>query len=153
LSAEAANARELIGFDGAVSCEPQAGGAALRLCGRAKPQGQRQREGPEAAIAFREPAFDGVKAPPAMQLPAVLHRVRVWELGAAGARRSFRIDSSEGCFELSARGMQLHRDAAREFFGALPTPPVPPSTRLGWLALLWILRVPGTVRLLVRLQR
>jgi len=46
--------------------------------------------------------------------------------------------------------MQVHRDATRAFFGALPPPRVPRTTRLGWWLLLGLLRVPGAACLLAR---
>jgi len=98
-------------------------------------------------------------------LPASLRDVRVFGsepgLEPASELRRFRIeaatddDAATGVAfstEVLARSVQLHRSAAREFYGAVPPPRLPRLRRLGWPALLWALRVPGAARLLARLR-
>jgi hypothetical protein len=138
--------RELIGFDGVVGCEQQPDSAMVRLRGTAR-----------GGSAAAEVWFSGVSfaAAPASgpALPAVLQRVSVFELALEPAsRRAFRIETSVGSFELHAGSVQVHRDAAREFFGAVPPLRVPRATRLGWALLLTLLRMPGAVRLLAKLR-
>jgi hypothetical protein len=165
LSGADPDARELIGFEGAVSCELQAHAASLRLRGTVR-GGADSRTGVGAGAA--EVAFSGISfadGSPA-QLPPMLQQVSVLELPgtvapapapvppqpAPAPRRSLRIESSAGRFALQARGVQVHRDAAREFFGALPPARVPRSLRAGWALLLTVLRVPGAARLLAKLR-
>ena len=69
----------------------------------------------------------------------------------SGARR-FRLQSRELQLDLAARSLQLHRDVSRAFFGAVPPRRVPVGRRLGWTALLALLRIPGAERLLLRLR-
>jgi hypothetical protein len=86
-------------------------------------------------------------------LPAQLRAARVLEVSdtsasAAAGRRAFRIETSNLSIELQARAVQLHRDAAVEFFRAVPPPRVPSRVRLGWWLLLSLLRLPGAASLL-----
>jgi hypothetical protein len=54
--------------------------------------------------------------------------------------------------EVLARSVQLHREAALAFFGAVAPPRLPRSRRLFWLLLLFVLRVPGVTRLVERFR-
>jgi hypothetical protein len=88
-------------------------------------------------------------------LPATLHEVRLVDLAANapdGAPRLIRLSAREMQRDIRARSVQLHRDAGREFFGAVPPPRLPAGRRLGWAALLWLLKLPGVGSLLVRLR-
>jgi hypothetical protein len=88
-------------------------------------------------------------------LPATLHEVRLVDLAPDapdGTARLIRLEARETQLDIAARSLQLHRDAAREFFGAVPPPRLPFGRRLGWTALLWLLNLPGVGGLLVRLR-
>jgi hypothetical protein len=148
----AAGERALIGFEGAVHSElsaPSAAGAGVRLRLHGMARGGRGGAAAEAEICFSDVRF----APAAAAMPPLLQQVRVRELEPVPApHRIFRIDSSAGSFELQAAAVQVHRDAARELFGVLPPAPVPRAVRLGWWALLTLLRVPGAARLAAKLR-
>ncbi len=144
MSAPAASGRELIAFQGAVHCRAGAGPVSLVLHGWAS--------GGEAQVLFC-----GTEAP---GLPAELHDVRIRQLdpdaatdvpAAAGAQR-WRIDAHGTSVIVQGRSVQVHRDAAAAFFGALPAARVPARLRLGWAVLLTALRFPGAARLLTRLR-
>ncbi len=150
MSGDAPIIRELLGFDGAVECEQQADAKSLRLRGAVRGSG-----GSCTEVWFSGVSFSDTRRGDAVSMPAVLQRVSVLELAPAQStapRRAFRIEAGADRFELQAASVQVHREAAREFFGAVPPPRVPRATRLGWLALLSILRVPGAVRLLMWLR-
>lgn len=99
---------------------------------------QREAEG------VSELLFAGVTEPLPV-LPAQLHAARVLRTPAG-----VRIEAREGCFELHARSVQLHRETAAAFFRAVPSAPVRPMVRLGWMLLLSMLRLPGMAALLRR---
>lgn len=134
--------QSLIEFDGAVDCSLPSGAVNLALRGR-------------AGNAPVEALFAGAATELLAGLPPTLHAVSLFEYGLSqsdtGARR-FRLQSQELQLDLAARSLQLHRDVARAFFGAVPPPRVPLGRRLGWTALLLLLRIPGAERLLVRLR-
>jgi hypothetical protein len=75
----------------------------------------------------------------------------LFELDGPGPRR-YLIRAQELEFELEAASLQLHRDAGREFFAAVPPPMVPWRLRFGWTLLLRALRLPGVGGLLSRLR-
>ena len=87
----------------------------------------------------------------ALQLPALLSDATLyvmdesaspwWELRSAGQSQA-----------LAVRAVQVHRDAASAFYNALPQQVAPATARLGWIALLNVLRVPGLAQLLHRLR-
>lgn len=126
--------RELIAFEGPVQCEAAHGAVNLVL-----------------RAGLTQLLFSGASG---AALPARLHNVRVIEIaGAAPAGlRSFRIESPGLTLALQARQVQLHRDAAAPFYGAVPPVHVPLRLRLGWALLLAILRVPGAAALLRKLR-
>jgi hypothetical protein len=134
LSALDPGARELIAFDGPVQCEAAQGAVNLVL-----------------RAGLTQLLFSGASG---AALPATLDNVRVIEMaGAAQAGlRSFRIESPGLSLALQARQVQLHRDAATPFYGAVPPVHVPLRLRLGWALLLTILRVPGAAALLRKLR-
>ena len=126
--------RELIAFEGPVQCEAAHGAVNLVL-----------------RAGLTQLLFSGASG---AALPARLDNVRVIEIaGAAPAGlRSFRIESPGLTLALQARQVQLHRDAAAPFYGAVPPVHVPLRLRLGWALLLAILRVPGAAALLRKLR-
>jgi hypothetical protein len=132
--------RELVAFAGPVQCEHVAGAVNLVLRGYERAPGSAS--GGVTELLFSD-ATD-------VALPAGLHDIRVLELPAVAAPRRFRIGSSG--LELQARSVQLHRDAAAAFYGAVPPPRVPLRTRLGWLLLLSVLRIPGADALVRKLR-
>ena len=87
----------------------------------------------------------------ALQLPALLSDATLyvldesaspwWELRGAGQSQA-----------LAVRAVQVHRDAACAFYGALPQQVAPATARLGWIALLNVLRLPGLAQVLHRLR-
>jgi len=131
----------LIDFDGAVQCRRATGAVNLLLLG--------QTGGDPVGALFAAADGAGLEG-----LPPVLHAVRLSESdgSAAGGPRRFRIEARELQLDFSAHSLQLHRDAAREFFRAVPPPRVPLGRRIGWTLLLTLLRVPGVEALLVRLR-
>jgi hypothetical protein len=133
----------LMAFDGTVECSRPAGAVNLVLRGR-------------AARAPAEALFAGAAADALASLPASLHAVRLLEYvapAADGASRRLRLESQELQLDLVARSLQLHRDVAAAFFAAVPPPHVPFKRRLGWAALLSLLRIPGVAGLLAALRR
>ena len=142
--------RELIAFAGAVRCESAAGAVDLVLRGYAR--GMRPVRG-----GLTEVLFSGTGM---VTLPPALRDARVIELAAAGAPerahdiapRRYRIESPELQLELAARSVQLHRDVAAAFFGAVPPVRVPLRLRLGWLLLLTLLRIPKAGLLLRKIR-
>ena len=126
--------RELIAFEGPVQCEAAHGAVNLVL-----------------RAGLTQLLFSGASG---AALPARLDNVRVIEIaGAAPAGlRSFRIESPGLTLALQARQVQLHRDAAAVFYGAVPPVRVPLRLRLGWALLLTALRVPGVAALLRKLR-
>jgi len=158
LSAPDSSARELIAFAGAVQCEHSDGAVNLVLRGR----GRRSASGGLPA-AVTEVLFSDASA---VALPSGSRDLRVSELsapdgvqpapgersGGRGVARWFRIDGAGLQLTLQARSVQLHRDAAAAFYGAVSPPHVPLKLRLGWTLLLSVLRIPGAGALLGRLR-
>jgi len=146
LSAPESSARALIAFTGAVQCEHSDGAVNLVLRGYSRASG-----GLHAAVT--EVLFSDASA---LTLPSGLRDLQVSELSAPGGARSaghsFRIDGAELQLTLQARSVQLHRDAAEAFYGAVPPPRVPLRLRLGWALLLSVLRIPGAGALLGKLR-
>jgi hypothetical protein len=143
LSAPASSARELIAFAGAVQCEQRVGAVNLVLRGYSR--------APRAPQMVRSEALFSDATAPAW--PSGLRDLRVIELpGEGSAMRRFRIDSGQQQLSLQARSVQLHRDAAAAFYGAVPPPRVPLRLRLGWALLLLVLRIPGAGTLLGKLR-
>ncbi len=138
------SARELIAFDGPVQCQAAHGAVNLVLRGAT-----RASRGPRAGLT--QVLFSGASA---VALPASLSDATVIELGAASrqAPRQFRIESPGFSLALQARQVQLHRDAAAMFYGAVPPVRVPLRLRLGWALLLTALRVPGVAALLRKVR-
>jgi hypothetical protein len=134
LSAPDASARELIAFEGPVQCEAAHGAVNLVL-----------------RAGLTQVLFSGASA---VALPASLSDAAVIEIAAASrqAPRQFRIESPGFALTLQARQVQLHRDAAAMFYGAVPPVRVPLRLRLGWALLLTALRVPGAAALLGKLR-
>jgi len=143
----AASPRLLIGFDGAVECRRPAGAVNLWLRGRERGAGSLG--GTVADVLFADArAQPGELAPAA--LPGELRDVEVFALADAGQAQ---IRAPGLRLDLQARSIQVHRDAARAFFAAVPPPRVPLPRRLGWNLLLLVLRLPRAERLLARLRR
>lgn len=160
MSAAANRVRELIALAGPVQCEQPAGAVNLVLRGQAAVV---PGAAPAASAGLTEVLFSDATE---VTLPAALHDMRVIELldatAAAGAsadadadrmRRSFRLQGPQLLLELQARSVQMHRGAAKAFYGAVPAPRVPLRLRLGWSLLLSALRLPGAVALMRRLRR
>jgi hypothetical protein len=148
LSATDPITHELVAFIGPVQCEHCAGAVNLVLRGYAGAP-----SGPHAGLT--EALFSDAGA---AAVPGALRDVRVIELPPAAAAtpgpalRRFRIDSAQLQLELQARSVQLHRDAAAAFYGAVPPLRVPLRLRLGWSLLLAALRIPGTGALLRKIR-
>lgn len=138
------SARELIAFDGPVQCEAPHGAVNLVLCGAA-----RVKQGPRSGRT--QVLFSGVSA---VALPAGLHDATVIEITGESpdAPRQFRIESPGLSLALQARQVQVHRDAAAVFYGAVPPVHVPLRLRLGWGLLLTALRVPGVAALVRKVR-
>ena len=140
------SARELVAFEGAVQWQRASGAVSLTLHGTARAS-DTQGAVPVAVM------FSGVSGAP---LSAALRDARLLErVAAAGdgrTQRLFSIEVAGGHFELTARAVQVHRQAAGAFYAAIPATPVPLSVRWGWSALLLALRVPGAGRLLTKLR-
>jgi hypothetical protein len=170
MSAPEHNARELIALAGPVQCEQPAGAVNLVLRGQAGAlPGALPGAARDASAGLTEVLFSDATA---VTLPDSLHDVRVIELLDAsaaaaafarvdtdtdtetdtGAARHFRLQGPQLALELRARSVQLHRDAAADFYRAVPPPRVPLRVRLGWSLLLSALRLPGAVALLRRLR-
>lgn len=133
----------MIAFAGAVQCGVPAG--AVNLVLRGYPRITQGARGELTEVLFSEVG--------ALELPGDLRDARVIELPAiAGAPQRYRIESPELQLELRARSVQLHRDAAAAFFGAVPPPRVPLHIRLGWALLLTLLRIPGADALVGKLR-
>ncbi|HEY3808791.1 MAG TPA: hypothetical protein VGL50_02540 [Steroidobacteraceae bacterium] len=136
----------MIEFEGQVECR-QDGAGAINLV-------LRGRDGTMPAQAL----FAAADAAAIAGLPAKLHEVRLMDLAPDtlvapdGAARLIRLSARETQRDIGARSVQLHRDASREFFGAVPPPRLPARRRLAWTALLWLLKLPGVGSLLVRLR-
>lgn len=150
--------RELIAFDGVVECRREQGAINLTLRGSelrsAPPAGRIAAEVLFAAATLDATAGSDAAAPGLAALPAQLHDVRLLTASAAEAPSTRRIllSARELQLELSAHSVQLHRDAARAFFGAVPPARVPLPRRLGWALLLLALKLPGAERVLAQLR-
>jgi hypothetical protein len=81
-------------------------------------------------------------------VPAGTHQdVQVFEHGH-GAARHWLLLSGGSRHVLQARAAQVHRMPAAAFFAAVPGPHLTWATRIGWMLLLNLLRIPGAARLL-----
>jgi hypothetical protein len=120
----------------------------------------REALGPDSRRSeFSELAFAAAQVP---TLPPELLDARVFGPGdPAGTRRRYRIEAAGGASgpagavwstEVLARSVQVHREAGRALFAAVAPAHVPAARRLGWLALLWLLRLPAAVRILQRFR-
>jgi hypothetical protein len=122
----------MIAFDGAVRCGRGKAAINLWLQGSVRIG---------ARVSDADVLFSGATP---NELPALLHDVRVTELAGGGASpRRYRIESREVQIDLQARGVQLHRCAAAQLFGAVPPAPVSWRVRAAWVLLLSLLRLPG----------
>jgi hypothetical protein len=146
----------LIEFRGPVTVHGGRGAVTLLLrgCERSVPDGR--------AGEFTEFVLAGAHAE---ALPAILRDARVFgpgpgATGGQGLRR-YRIEAAiDGgarsavpwSAEVLARSVQLHREAARAFYRAVPPPHLPFLRRLGWLLLLSALRLPGAARIVERIR-
>jgi hypothetical protein len=149
--------RELIAFDGVVECRQESGAIALSLRGferRAGRQGTRDDECAAEALfaAALTPPAAAARPAAAVTLPPRLTDVRVMELDGAADADRFQIRARELQLNLAARSVQIHRDAGRAFFSAVPPARVPLGRRIGWTWLLLLLRLPGAAALLARLR-
>ncbi len=86
-----------------------------------------------------------------LQLPAELAAAELHVLDEPGNAR-WELRGNGGAYPLAVRAVQVHRDCATAFAGALPRMVAPWTTRAGWWLLLGLLRVPGMARLLHRLR-
>jgi hypothetical protein len=134
--------RELVAFAGSVQCERFAGAVNLVLRGR-------ERAASEPNAGLTEVLFSDASD---VALPLDLRDIRVLELPVGVAPRRFCIDIAGLQPQLQARSVQLHRDVAAAFYGAVPPPRVPLRLRLGWSLLLSALRIPGAGGLLRKLR-
>jgi len=124
-------------FEGPVECVHGSGAITLTLSGR-------ERDG--AAV---EALFAGASSPVGLSgLPGKLHEVRLVGDGA----RQVQLQSRERQLDLVCRSLQLHRDAATQFFKAVAPVQIPFARRLGWALLLSVLRIPGVARLMAALR-
>jgi hypothetical protein len=139
--------RELIRLDGKVECRFAAGPVNLVLSGFEMGAGEPPSR--DAAMALFRAAALPMGAP---ALPPWLNAVGLFELDAGSGPNRYLIRSQELLLEFEADSVQLHRDAAREFFAAVPPPAVPRRLRLGWTLLLWLLRLPRAGSLLALLR-
>jgi hypothetical protein len=137
----AAMLNELLQFDDPVECAPGSGAVTFMLRGRERGGGA------VAALFAGASGSSGLSG-----LPGKLHEVRLLDAAAASGARQVQLQSRELQLDLVCRSLQLHRDAARPFFTAVPPVPVPAATRLGWAVLMSILRIPGAARLLAALR-
>ena len=149
MSAPDNSVRELIALAGTVQCEQPAGAVNLVLRGQAGVVPGATRD---ASAGLTEVLFsDATEVTP----PAGLHDVRVFELLDASAPadvRQFRLLGPQLQLDWQARSVQLHRGAAKAFYGAVPPPRVPLRLRLGWSLLLAALRLPGAVAVIRKLR-
>jgi len=80
-------------------------------------------------------------------LAATLQDVQVYEQGR-GADRHWLLLAGSARHVLQARAAQVHRMPTAAFFAAVPAPRLTWATRVGWVVLLNILRIPGAARLI-----
>ena len=137
--------RELVAFDGPVQWQRVGGALNLELRGTTRAATAGQGGAPVEVL------FSGASA---AALPATLRDARVLaRVSASGdAQLLFSIETTGTQIELHARAAQVHRQAARAFYAAIPPTPVPLRVRLGWSVLLAALRIPGAGRLLGKLR-
>ena len=139
--------RELVAFDGPVQWRRADGAVSLELRGMTRDAGGPGRGAPVEVL------FSGVGAAPQ---PSALRDARLLERvstpGDGQAQRLFSIETAGTHLELQARAVQVHRQAARAFYAAIPATPVPLRVRLGWSVLLTALRIPGAGRWLRKLR-
>jgi hypothetical protein len=126
----------MVDFDGAIVCRQPSGAVNLLLRGR------------ERGAEYVEALFAGAAPDAPAVLPAMLHDVRLYQ----DSPNRFTLLAKELRTSLTARSLQLHRDAARAFLRAVPPPRVPLGRRIGWTLLLTLLRIPGAAALLMRLR-
>jgi hypothetical protein len=154
VSGEVPAAQPLVAFHGPVTVRSGCGAVTLLLRGRESAD-RRGREYAELAFADAQ----------ATALPARLRDARVLgpEPGfpSADGRRRYRIEATVAgaaaapvrwSADVRARSVQLHREDARVFFGAVPPPRLSLARRLGWPVLLAVLRLPGAARIVERIR-
>ena len=76
---------------------------------------------------------------------AALIDIDVFEAAPAG---SWRLRSGTREYSVQARAVQVHRDAQRAFYAAVPGVKATLANRVGWVTLLTLLRLPGAARLI-----
>jgi hypothetical protein len=128
-------------FEGPVECAPASGAVTFTLRG-----GERGGRGITALFAGAS-ATGGLPG-----LPEKLHDVRLFHGDGPGGTGHVQLQSRELQLALVSRSLQLHRDVAGPFFTAVPPVRISLATRLGWAALLSVLRIPGVARLLAALR-
>ncbi|MGA3157094.1 MAG: hypothetical protein ABSE43_05940 [Steroidobacteraceae bacterium] len=85
-------------------------------------------------------------------LSAGTHRdLQVFEL-SRGSERHWLLQQGGTRHVLRARAAQVHRMPASAFFAAVPGPRLTLATRIGWVLLLTLLRIPGVARLIAWLR-
>lgn len=136
------DARELVQFEGPVQSRRTAGAADWILSGRTRAIGA---DGAVTALV------SGVGS---QTLPASMDGARLLLESTPAPDRHQRLAIEIGTerTQLTIHAAQIHRDAARAFYAALPGEPISARTRLGWTLLLWILRIPGAARALMTLR-
>jgi hypothetical protein len=80
-----------------------------------------------------------------------LQDVQVYEQGH-GAERHWLLRSGRAQHVLQARSAQVHRMPAAAFYAAVQPSHLTFATRLGWVLLLNLLRIPGAARLVAWLR-
>jgi len=144
--------RELIAFDGVVECRQESGAVALSLRGFERRTGRQGTRDDECVAEALFAAAVATLPAAAATLPPRLTDVRVIELDGGADADRFQIRARELQLDLPARSVQIHRDAGRAFFSAVPPARVPLGRRIGWTWLLLLLRLPGAAGLLARLR-
>ena len=86
-----------------------------------------------------------------LQLPAELVAAEL-HVGDESTNACWELRANGTTYPLSVRAVQVHRGAAAQFAGALPTISAPWTTRAAWWLLLQLLRLPGMVYVLRRLR-
>ena len=81
-------------------------------------------------------------------LPPRLEDVRVEHLGGT----EYRISAPGGSWQISASAVHLHRDAAAQFYAAIPPRRAPWAKRLFWGAVLALARTRAGIALLKALR-
>jgi hypothetical protein len=124
--------RLIAAFAGAVQIGAASPAVNCRLCGAEQGTG----------IAL-EVHFSGASADAPL---GTLQDVRVFEQ-SRGTERHWLLLAGSARHVLQARAAQVHRMPSAAFYAALPPPPLTVATRLGWIVLLNLLRIPGVARL------